>query len=101
MQRPVNHCVSLDLAVPAHARRSRNGNAKRLGRLHVDHEIELGRPLDRNVGRLGALENLVDENWGSTIECEKIHAVTEESPCVGVLDEADRGKTMSSGAVIF
>ena len=38
--------------------------AERLGGLEVDHQFELGRLLDRQVGRLGALENLVNEDGG-------------------------------------
>src|SRR5258705_5161627 len=40
--------------------RERHGEAERLGGLHVDHQLELGRQLNRKIGRLCALENLVD-----------------------------------------
>src|SRR5712672_1894847 len=36
--------------------------AERLGRLQVDHELELGRLLERDVTRLRTLEDLVDES---------------------------------------
>ena len=62
--------------------------------LHVDHELELRRSLDRNVARLGALEDLVDEDRSATIECEKVHAVAEEPTRVRILDEADRGQAV-------
>jgi len=31
----------------------------------IDNEIEFGRLLNRNVGRLGAAQNLVDESGGA------------------------------------
>ena len=40
--------------------RRRNSKAKSPGRLEIDHEFELGRCLDRKVGRLLALEDAVD-----------------------------------------
>jgi len=41
--------------------------AERLCGLQIDHQFELGRLLDRQVGRFSALENLVDENGGAPI----------------------------------
>src|SRR5258706_3934620 len=40
--------------------RERHGEAQRLGGLHVDHQLELGRQLNRKIGRLGAFEDLID-----------------------------------------
>lgn len=39
--------------------RWRDGDAKRLGGLKVDHELELGRLLYRKVGAIGTLQDLV------------------------------------------
>jgi hypothetical protein len=39
--------------------RLRNRHAERLRRLHVDDQLELGRLLDRQIGGLGALEDLL------------------------------------------
>jgi hypothetical protein len=39
-------------------------DAKRLCGLQIDHQIELGRLFDRQVGRLRTHENLVDEDAG-------------------------------------
>src|SRR3970040_2366706 len=50
----------LDDLVGAKQQRLRNGQAQGLGGLEVDDELELGRLLDREIGRLGALEDLVD-----------------------------------------
>jgi hypothetical protein len=41
-----------------------NGEAQRLGRLQVDHELEGHRLLDRQIGRLGALQDLIHVGGG-------------------------------------
>src|SRR5690242_3310018 len=48
---------------PVRARKDRrwDDEAERLGGLHVDHQLEFRRLLDRQVGWLGAFQNLVDE----------------------------------------
>src|SRR6516225_8735630 len=38
--------------------RFRDGEAERLSRTQVDHEVELGRLLHREIGRVSAFENL-------------------------------------------
>src|SRR5688572_11535686 len=38
----------------------RNGKADLLRRFQIDHQLELRRPLDGNVGGLSALKNFVD-----------------------------------------
>ena len=43
-----------------------DGNAERLGGLQVDDQLEQGRLLDGNVGRLGTLEDLVGQERGPT-----------------------------------
>ena len=45
----------------------RHGEAERLGGLEVDDQLELGRLLDRQIGRLGALEDLSGVNAGLAI----------------------------------
>jgi hypothetical protein len=49
-----------DHLVGAQQQRGRHGEAERFGRLHVDHELEFGRLLYRQIGRLGAFEDLID-----------------------------------------
>src|SRR5262245_25360883 len=44
--------------VGAREQRRRHVDAKHLRSLEIDHQLELGRPLDRQVRRLSALENL-------------------------------------------
>jgi hypothetical protein len=36
-------------------------DAERLGSLEIDDRLELDRPLERQIARFGAFENLVDE----------------------------------------
>src|SRR5215471_17953211 len=50
--------VSLDNLVGGGQQRFRNGEAVGFGSTDVDHEVELGRLLHREVGRFSALENL-------------------------------------------
>ena len=49
-----------DHRVGADKKRGRHGEAERFGSLHVDHQLELGRLLYRQIGGLGAFEDLVD-----------------------------------------
>jgi hypothetical protein len=60
------NCASFDHLVGANEYRGRHGKAERSGSLHVDHQLELGRLLYRQIGRLGALENLVHVVAGTT-----------------------------------
>ena len=40
--------------------RGRHGEAECFGCLEIDHQLEFGRLLNRQIGRLGAFENLID-----------------------------------------
>jgi hypothetical protein len=40
-----------------------------LGRFQIDHQLELGRLLDRQVSRLGAFKNLVNVSGGTAKSC--------------------------------
>ena len=42
------------------SKRRRHGEAERLGGLEIDHQLVLGRSLDRQIGRLLALEDAID-----------------------------------------
>src|SRR6266850_3568859 len=53
------HARSFDHLIRAEQERRRDREAQRLGGPQVDHELELRGLLDRQVGRLGAFEDLV------------------------------------------
>jgi hypothetical protein len=57
---PQQTATLFDHVVGAGEQRGRHREAERLGGGQVDHEIELGRLLDRDIGRLGPAQNLVD-----------------------------------------
>src|SRR5215510_8397202 len=56
---------SLDDFVGSDQNGLRDRQPERLGRLHVDHQLELGRLLDGQIARFSALQDFVDE-YGST-----------------------------------
>ena len=45
-------------SVGAGQHRGRHGEAERLGGLEIDHQLEYRRLLDRQIGGLGAIEDL-------------------------------------------
>src|SRR6476620_4462675 len=55
-----------------------NVDAKRVCRLEVHHQLEPSWLFDRQVRRLHALENLVDEDGGPTIKISKIGPVGQK-----------------------
>src|SRR5258705_13956511 len=59
---PQQTASSFDHLVGAREQGRWNVDAERLGGLEVHHQFELGWLPDRKVGRLHALENLVDED---------------------------------------
>src|SRR5205085_9937453 len=59
--------------------------AERLGGFQIYDQLVLGGLLNRQVGGLGALKNLVDVGGGTTIEIVGIGAVTHEATRQNVL----------------
>src|SRR4030095_12956613 len=57
---------SLDHLIRPLEERLRNRQPERLGRLHVDHELELGGLLDGQVGWFGAFEDLAHIGGGAS-----------------------------------
>src|SRR5215831_5251346 len=57
---PPSSFTSLDHLVGAGEERFGDGQPERLGGSQVDHELELGRLLDRDVAWLRAAQNLID-----------------------------------------
>src|SRR5499427_1980640 len=61
----VDHLVGEDVEL------RRDRHSERVGGLAIDHQVEFRRLLDRQVARLGALDNLVDERCGAAEEIEE------------------------------
>src|ERR1700680_3914116 len=57
-----NSAPSFDHLVGATQQRKRDGQAERLGSLEIDDQFDFGDLLNRQVGRLLALENAADVN---------------------------------------
>src|SRR5205823_11272200 len=76
---------SLDHLVGAGEHRGGEVQAERLGGFQIDDQLVLGGLLNRQVGGLGALKNLVDVGGGTTIEIVGIGAVTHEATRKNVL----------------
>src|SRR3989440_3105195 len=68
----------LDHLIGACEHGRRNVEAKRLGRFHVDHHL-VRRLLDRQIGRLGALQNLVHKASRSSPTVTQINAIAQQS----------------------
>src|SRR2546426_6694985 len=73
---------SLDDLVGPDQQRLGNRQAERPGGLEVDDQLELGRLLDGEIGRLGAFENLVDIGSGAAEQNRSEEHTSElQSPC--------------------
>src|SRR6266540_6356610 len=86
--------VSFDHLVGAQKQRCRHIDAERLGGLEIYDRRDLGRPLHRQIARLGTLENLVDEGCRAAEQVEKVRPICHESAVDGVIGEPDRGQAL-------
>src|SRR3954447_12271172 len=82
-------CLTLALSIPspnhlfgARQNRLRNRQAQRLGRLEIDHQLVVCRLLDREVGRFGALEDLIDVARGVPIQSAVVWSIRHQAPGV-------------------
>src|SRR5215813_6621062 len=74
------HAASLlDHLIGPCQQRLRDRQAQRLGRLQVDDQLELGRLLDWYISRFGTLQNLVDEDSGTSPVVKKIRGIGHEA----------------------
>src|SRR6266511_3519587 len=73
----------LDHLVGAAEQRERHREAERLGRLHVDDQLDFRGLLDRQVSRLLALEDAADIDAGLVIRIGKIGSVAHQAACLG------------------
>ena len=91
MQRS-KRCVRLHGYSITLSARPRNSCGDRLGGLLIDHQIELGRLLDRQIRRLGALEDLVDK-YGAAKGCVVVGTVADQPASLDeALERVDHGR---------
>ena len=70
------HTASLfDHLVGAQQESFRDFKTERLGGRQIDDEIELGRLLDRDLGRLRPAQNLVDKIGGASIQVQEVRSI--------------------------
>src|SRR5262249_5730215 len=70
---------SFDHLVGAGEKRRRHCNAKRVGGLHIDDQLETSWLLDRQIGGLGAFEDFVDGH-GSLAKKVRIYRGVRHPP---------------------
>jgi len=71
--------VSLDHIIGAQVERGRECYSKRFGSPKVDHQLEFGRLLDRQVGWFFALENATSINAYKPVSVRKIATVAHHA----------------------
>src|SRR5215467_6714183 len=69
-----------DYLIRPSQQRGRDRQAKRLGGLEVDDQLELRRLLYWYVSRFGPLQNLVDEDSATSPAVQKIRGIGHEAP---------------------
>src|SRR5262249_42200310 len=74
---------SLDYFVGSNEDGLWNGQAQRLGGLEVDRQLELGGLLDGEIGRLGALQDLVDEHGDALLGVPRVLLVGHQATLLG------------------
>src|SRR6516164_1640508 len=76
--------TSFDDLVGAQEDRWRDRQAERLSSLEIDHQLEFCRLLDRQIGRLGAVENFSDVNADLAMDRRKAGAIADQTASLGV-----------------
>src|ERR1700732_2720391 len=88
--------VSFDDLVGAGEDRLRHGEAERLGGLEIDHQLEGGRLLHRQIGRLGAVEDLSGVNADLAIYADEARPIADQPAGRGELAPfIDRGNLIA------
>src|SRR5215212_176169 len=70
---------SFDHAVGAKQDRPRDRDPKRFRGLHVDHQLELGRPIDRQIPGCRALQDLVHEAGGAPEQVDTVWPISHKT----------------------
>jgi len=78
-------CWSFDHLVGQIEHARRNGQAERLGGLEIDDQLECRRLLDRQIGGLGALEDLSDINADLAKGAGKTGSIADQAAGSGEL----------------
>src|SRR5262249_32606308 len=68
-----------DHLVGAGENRIRHGQAEGLGGLEIDDELEPGRQLDRQLARLGTIEDAIDIGGRTPVAVGEVLAVADQS----------------------
>jgi hypothetical protein len=68
-----------DHLIGGHLHNQRHREAERLGRLKIDDKFELGRLLDREIGRFSPLENAIHVNRRLPELIGEIHSIRDET----------------------
>src|SRR5215470_17732481 len=82
----------LDDLVGSRQNRGWNREPERLGGLHVDHELELGGPLNRQVTSFCAFEDLVHNGRSAAVILEIVRSVADQATSVSKLSSSGRRK---------
>jgi len=85
-----------DHLVGPQPQRWRDREAEGFGGLEVDHELELRRLLDGEVGGLHTFQDPVHEEGRPAPEIRKVHTKRQQTAGSRVLDEADRREAVLS-----
>src|SRR6516162_8435782 len=76
--------ISFDDLFGAREDRRRDRQAERLSSLEIDHQLEFCRLLDRQIRRLGAIENFSDVNADLAMDRRKAGAIADQTTSLGV-----------------
>src|SRR5216684_6169112 len=90
--------LSFDHLVSLGKQRGRHGEAERIRGPAIYDEFELGRLLDREVGGLGPLQDLVHESGSAPVEDDEARAVGHQAPIVRELAKAIHGREAAAGS---
>src|SRR5262249_45864680 len=89
---------SFDHLVGGHLQCQRHFETEHLGGLEIDEKLELRRLQDRQITRLGALENLARVGPYLTVGTRYVGAIAHETPCLHILSRnVHSGNGMARG----